>query len=72
MNLAVVAVFARFGEGKGEMIVGVQGRRVEELLNASHGVRLVVMIGPRNFCAGWDFQARRVKCEVADFYLGIV
>ena len=72
MNLAVVRVFARRGEGKGKMVVGIQRWRVEALLSAGHGVRLVVVIGPRNFCAWWNFQARRVKGEVANLDFGIV
>ena len=51
MNLTVVRVFPRFGEGKGKMVVGVQRWRVEGFLSAGHGVRLVVVIGPRNFWA---------------------
>ena len=72
MNLAVVRVFARRGEGKGKMVVGVQRGRGEQLLSAGHGVRLVVVIGPGNFCAWWDFQARRVEGEVANLHFGIV
>src|SRR5512135_3046362 len=65
---AYVGVSARLDEDMRELVVGIQGLRVEDLglAGARHRVRHVVVIGPGHLRAGRDGQRVRYIFEIVD------
>ena len=68
MDRAVIGVGAGLPEDEGELVVGVERRRFEQLRLAAidDGVRLIIMVDPHHLGAGVDGERLRLEGEIVD------